>query len=54
MANSVGDAFHNAFHVPTVITGIFLAILSGFIFFGGVKRITSITKFRVDKFHLKG
>ena len=43
-ANSVGDAFHNAFHVPTVITGIFLAILSGFIFFGGVKRIASVTE----------
>lgn len=43
-ANSVGDAFHNAFHVPKVITGIFLAILSGFIFFGGVKRIASVTE----------
>ena len=43
-ANSVGDAFHNAFHIPTVITGIFLAILSGFIFFGGVKRIASVTE----------
>ncbi len=43
-ANSVGDAFHNAFHVPTVGTGVFLAILSGFIFFGGVKRIASVTE----------
>ncbi len=43
-ANSVGDAFHNAFKVPTVVTGISLAILSGFIFFGGVKRIASVTE----------
>lgn len=43
-ANSVGDAFHNAFKIPTVATGIFLAVLSGFIFFGGVKRIASVTE----------
>lgn len=44
-ANSVGDAFHNAFHVPTVVTGLFLAILSGFIFFGrGKKEIASVTE----------
>ena len=43
-ANSVGDAFHNAFNIPTVVTGIFLAVLSGFIFFGGVKRIASVTE----------
>ena len=43
-ANSVGDAFHNAFHIPTVVTGLFLAVLSGFIFFGGVKRIASVTE----------
>ena len=41
---SVGDAFHNAFHIPTIVTGLFLAILSGFIFFGGVKRIASVTE----------
>ena len=43
-ANSVGDAFNNAFHIPAVVTGIFLAILAGFIFFGGVKRIASFTE----------
>lgn len=43
-SNSIGVAFKNSFGIPTVITGITIATLSGFIFFGGVKRIASFTE----------
>lgn len=43
-SNSIGVAFENSFGIPTLITGIILAILAGFIFFGGVKRIASFTE----------
>lgn len=43
-ANSISDAFQNAFHVPTWITGVLLAIVAGVIFMGGVKRIASVTE----------
>lgn len=41
-ANSISDAF--AFRVPTWITGVVLAVISGAIFVGGVKRIASVTE----------
>ena len=43
-ANSISDAFLNAFSVPTWITGIILAVIAGIIFLGGVKRIASVTE----------
>ncbi|UTC63769.1 alanine:cation symporter family protein [Treponema sp. OMZ 788] len=43
-ANSISDAFQNAFHVPTWITGAVLAVIAGVIFMGGVKRIASVTE----------
>ena len=43
-ANSISDAFQNAFHIPTWITGAVLAVIAGTIFMGGVKRIASVTE----------
>ena len=43
-ANSISDAFLNAFSVPTWITGVVLAVIAGIIFLGGVKRIASVTE----------
>ena len=43
-ANSIGDAFKNAFHVNPVIIGVIIAIISFFVFLGGVGRIASITE----------
>lgn len=43
-ANSISDAFHNAFHIPPWVTGIVLAVIAGIIFLGGVKRIASVTE----------
>lgn len=43
-ANSISDAFQNAFKIPTFVTGIILAIIAGIIFIGGVKRIASVTE----------
>jgi len=43
-ANSISDAFKNAFSVPTYVTGIVLALIAGAIFLGGVKRIASVTE----------
>ncbi len=43
-SNSIGVAFENSFKIPTVVTGIIIAVLAGFIFFGGVKRIVAFTE----------
>ena len=43
-ANSIGDAFRNAFHINPVIIGVIIAIISFFVFLGGVGRIASITE----------
>ncbi|MGI5893941.1 MAG: alanine/glycine:cation symporter family protein [Candidatus Merdivicinus sp.] len=43
-SNSIGDAFHNAFGIPPLAVGIVVALISGFIFIGGVKRIASVTE----------
>lgn len=43
-SNSIGDAFHTAFGIPPVVMGIVVAVLSLFIFLGGVKRIASVTE----------
>lgn len=43
-SNSIGAAFANSIHVNKNIIGIVTALLSGFIFLGGIKRIASITE----------
>lgn len=43
-SNSIGDAFYNAFHIPPIAMGIFVAVVAGFIFIGGIKRIARFTE----------
>ncbi len=43
-SNSIADAFSNAFGVNRLIVGIVVAVLAGFIFFGGIGRIASVTE----------
>src|SRR3712207_1327809 len=43
-ANSIASAFEIAFRIPPMIVGIVVAILAGLIFFGGTKRIASVTE----------
>ena len=43
-ANAISNAFATAFHVPAVAVGVILAIISAFIFMGGVTRIASVTE----------
>ena len=43
-SNSIGDAFHTAFGIPKLATGIVIACVCAFIFLGGVKRIASVTE----------
>lgn len=43
-ANSIADAFKGAFGINPVIVGVIVAILSAFIFLGGVGRIASVTE----------
>ncbi len=43
-SNSIGGAIENAFGIPTWVTGIFLAVIAGLIFIGGVKSIASVTE----------
>ena len=43
-SNSIGVAFNNAFHVPTIAVGIFVAIVAAIIFIGGINRIASFTE----------
>ena len=43
-SNSIGAAFSNAFHIPALVVGFFVAAVSAFIFIGGVKRIASVTE----------
>ena len=42
--NSISDAFNDAFSIPQIATGIVLAIIAGFIFIGGLRRIASFTE----------
>lgn len=41
-SNSIADSFHSAFHVSKLLVGVGLAVLCGFIFFGGMGRIASV------------
>ncbi|GAA0117611.1 alanine/glycine:cation symporter family protein [Clostridium senegalense] len=43
-ANSISDAFNNAFGFSPLIIGILVSILAGFVFFGGMGRIASVTE----------
>ncbi|MDO4281447.1 MAG: sodium:alanine symporter family protein [Peptococcaceae bacterium] len=43
-SNSIGDAFSTAFHIPPIVTGIVVAVIAGFIFIGGIKRIARFTE----------
>ena len=43
-SNSIGSAFSTAFHVNPLIVGIACAVVAGFIFIGGIKRIASFTE----------
>ena len=43
-SNSISDAFYTAFGAPKFAVGIAVALISGFIFFGGISRIASFTE----------
>ena len=43
-ANSIGSAFSSAFNINPLIVGILVAIVSGFVFIGGISRIASLTE----------
>lgn len=43
-ANSISAAFNNAFGISPIIVGVIIAILAGFVFFGGIKRIAAVTE----------
>ena len=43
-SNSISVAFHTAFGTPNLVVGIFVAIVAGFIFLGGSRRIASFTE----------
>jgi AGCS family alanine or glycine:cation symporter len=43
-SNSIGSAFNTAFGVNPLIVGAVCAIIAGFIFLGGIKRIASFTE----------
>lgn len=43
-SNSISMAMNTAFDIPLVATGIFTAIISGLVFFGGVARLASVTE----------
>ncbi len=43
-SNSIGSSFENAFGIKSWIVGIFVAIIVGVIFIGGIKRIARVTE----------
>ena len=43
-SNSIGSTIQMAFGIPSWIVGIFLVIICGFIFMGGVERLASVTE----------
>lgn len=43
-SNSIGVAMQSAFGIPAVAVGIVVAVIAGFIFLGGVKRIAWVTE----------
>ena len=43
-ANSISAAFNKAFGVSSALVGVIVSVLAGFVFFGGIKRIASVTE----------
>ena len=43
-SNSIGEACHTAFGIPTWVVGLIIAILAAVIFIGGVQRLASVTE----------
>ena len=43
-SNSIGEACNTAFHIPTWICGIVVAVAAGLIFLGGLQRIASVSE----------
>lgn len=43
-SNSMAAAFNTAFGTPELLIGVLVAILAGFVFFGGMARIASVTE----------
>jgi len=43
-ANSVADALRSTFNISPVITGVVLAVLTGIVILGGIKRIGAVTE----------
>ncbi|MDO5116151.1 MAG: sodium:alanine symporter family protein [Synergistaceae bacterium] len=43
-SNSIADAFNNAFGVNKLLVGVCVAAVGGFVFFGGMGRIASLTE----------
>lgn len=43
-SNSIGTAFKNAFGINPMYLGLFVAMLAGFVFLGGVSRLASVTE----------
>ncbi len=43
-SNSIGETFCNAFHIPSWCIGAAVTAVSGFVFFGGTKRIAAVTE----------
>ena len=42
--NGIATAMEGAFHIPNYVTGIVICLLAGFIVFGGLKRIVTVTE----------
>lgn len=43
-ANSIGNTFQTAFHIPAWIVGIVLVVICAAIFLGGIQRLASVTE----------
>lgn len=43
-SNSIAETASEAFHIPTWIIGLIVAVTAGFIFIGGIQRIASVTE----------
>lgn len=43
-SNSIGESFHTVFGVNPLIIGIFVGVVAGFIFLGGIRRIARFTE----------
>ncbi len=43
-SNSIGQAFSNAFGIPSWLVGVVLVVLAGFVVLGGTQRLASVTE----------